>query len=152
MKLKQLIVTAIATAGLTFAAQAAPAPYGGAAEQANSGAILVGGHGGHGGGHGGGHFGGGLGGGHFGGGSHFSGGGHFSAPRFSGGHYGGRHLGGGNWGGRSWSHRGGHWRGHGYRRGGYYYYGWGGGSCYGNCLAAGYSSSYCAVHSYDFCW
>jgi hypothetical protein len=140
MKLKQLFVTAIATAGLTFAAQAAPASYGGVADQASSRVILVGGHGG--GGHGGGgHFGGGR---HFGGGSHFSaprfGGGHFSAPRFGGGHYGARHLGGG------------HWRGHGHRRGGYYYYGWGGGSCYGNCLAAGYSSSYCAVHSYDFCW
>jgi len=31
-------------------------------------------------------------------------------------------------------------------------YGYGGGSCYWNCQASGYSSAYCSVYAYNFCY
>jgi hypothetical protein len=57
-------------------------------------------------------------------------------------HLSGRHLG---------RHHNRHWRRHGVWWGGPDYY-WGGGSCYGNCLAAGYGSGYCSLHADEFCW
>ncbi len=174
MKLTHLIGAVAITFGLSAGAEAGSVPsYGDAiAAQPNGVAMLTrvrGGHGGHG-SPGGMHFS--PGGGH--GGMHFSPGGHrgmhFSprgtrvspggayiyrgSPhinRFAGPRFGPRHLGGGQWSGRHGGrHHHRHWRRHGYWWGGPDYY-WGG-SCYGNCLAAGYSSSYCAVHADDFCW
>jgi hypothetical protein len=51
------------------------------------------------------------------------------------------------WDGRR-HHRRGRWYGWGYY--GYPYY-YGGGTCYGNCLAAGYSPGYCSENAADFC-
>ncbi len=173
MKLTHLIGAAAITLGLSTGAQAGAMPsFGDAvAVQSNGAAVLTGGHGGHGGhgGPGGMHFS--PGGGHFShGGPHFSPsgpyvyrGGHVNPGgayvyrgrahinRFAGPGFGPRHSGAGQWSGRQWSHhRHRHWRNYGYWWGGPDYY-WGG-SCYGNCLAAGYSSSYCSAHADDFCW
>ena len=66
-----------------------------------------------------------------------------------GGHHGGGHHGGFHHGG---FHHGGHW-GHGrrgYWRGGRWY--GGGGSCYWNCINAGYGPGYCSVNSWEFCY
>ncbi len=106
------------------------------------------------------------------------GGGHGGGGHGGGGHGGGMHAVECTWAGCTWAgmhmagHRGMHAgritragggrtafyhggrRGGGYWRGGRWYgRGWyGGGSCYGNCLAAGYGPGYCSVYSYNFCY
>jgi len=105
--------------------------------------LVRGGHGHHGGGHrGGGHYGGG----HHGHAMHFARGYHrFHAFR-------GRHHG---WYAGRWRH-GGHWRHggrHGYwRHGHWFWYGGGGGSCYWNCINAGFGPAYCSVNAWRFCY
>jgi hypothetical protein len=148
MSIKRIAVAAVAAFGLSLGAYSASAgPLNEALpSHAPSTFTLIA--------HGGGHGGGGHGGGGHGGGMH-SGGMHM------GGHMGGMHMGGmhagrmhaGRGGGRTAFYRGGR-RGGGYWRGGRWYgLGWyGGGSCYGNCLAAGYGPGYCSVYSYNFCY
>jgi hypothetical protein len=129
-------------------------------------------------GHGGG-FGGGMGGGHMGGmgmGGHMGGmgGRSFAAPGINRGFYGGRtafyrpgiagrgvYAGRGFPGGRAAFHNGhrGFWRhgrffpfvGVGVGLWGWDY-GYDGGSCYTNCLAAGYGAGYCSANAYNFCY
>jgi hypothetical protein len=99
--------------------------------------LVRGGHG-HGGHHGGGH----RGGGHHGHAMHFRHGhSHFHA--FHGRHHGwyaGRWRHGGRWHGRR-----GYWR-----HGRWFWYG--GGSCYWNCINAGFGPAYCSVNAWRFCY
>ena len=164
MKLTHLMGAAAVTMGLALAAQpvlaGAVVPESAVlAGQVSSGVTQVWGGGGH---HGGGGWHGG-GGGHYhiygGGGNHFYGGGH----RF----YGGNHMYGGNHRYGAYNHYGpynhyGNWHHHhhwGYGRGyygwgygyPYYGYGYGGGSCFDNCIAAGYGPGYCTTYSANFC-
>ena len=128
-------------------------------------------------GHGGGGFGGGIGGGRMGG-MHYGGPGiggrSFAGPGINRGFYGGRtafyrpgiagrgvYAGRSFYGGRTAFHNG-H---RGYWRHGHFYpfvgvglglwgwdYGYDGGSCYTNCLAAGYGAGYCSANAYNFCY
>ncbi len=156
MSLKRLIIVAVSAVGLSltgYSASAGPVQdAGGAATQmVNSKSTFTLIRGGRGGGGGGG-FRGGAGGGGFrsfsSGRSSFQSGPSLRsgslrfAPRISG--IGGRRAYGALRGGRRGYWRGGRW----YWYGGGYY----GGSCYSNCLAAGYGPAYCSTYAYDYCY
>lgn len=145
MSIKRTLTAAAAMLALCFPAFAGPAGFANDAPKPAPGAFtLIGHHGGGGGGGRGG--GGGHGGFSMGGrggmgsmgmsGQRFSG---FSGNRYSGLRAGGYHRGRGYW-------RGGRW----YAFDGYGVAG--GGSCYWNCLEAGYSPAYCSANAYDFCY
>ncbi len=57
---------------------------------------------------------------------------------------------GARWGVRN-GRRGYWWGGRWYWWGGPYFGFWGG-SCYANCLTAGFGPGYCDVYAYNFCW
>jgi hypothetical protein len=174
MSIKKLGVAAIAALGLSVGAYAAsagplndgvaPSPL---AKSPSTFTLIF-----HGGGGGGGHMGGGMAGGHFGGmgGMHFGGPGigarSFAGPGMNRGFHGGRTAffrpgiaGRGFNGGRMAFHNGhrGFWR-----HGRFFPfvgvglwdsdYGYGGGSCYSNCLAAGYGPRFCSANAYSFCY
>jgi hypothetical protein len=82
---------------------------------------------------------------------------HFARPGMA-----GRFHGGPGIAGRGFAGRSAFYHGHrGYWRGGRFFpfygvgvwdYGYGGGSCYWNCRAAGYGPGYCSAYSYNFCY
>jgi hypothetical protein len=181
MFIKKLTVAAVAALGLSLGAYSASAgplnesipPLSSATSPSTFTLVRGMGGGGMGGGmgHGGG-FGGGMGGGHMGG--MGMGGRSFAAPGINRGFYGGRtafyrpgiagrgvYAGRGFPGGRTAFHNGnrGFWRhgrffpfvGVGVGLWGWDY-GYDGGSCYTNCLAAGYGAGYCSANAYNFCY